>query len=490
MSKRDVLLRKRTQTLEQCRAQAQHEKGKLSARERISLLFDKDSFHEISAFASPSEEHPGDGVIVGYGRISGRTVYASFDDFSCLGGSVGRIHASKICKVMDLAGEAGCPFISVNDSGGARIDEGIVALNGYGDIFKRNVKLSGVVPQLAVILGPAAGGACYSPALMDAVFLCKPVSKMFLTGPDVAKAVLFQDYSAEELGGWNMHMEKSGVAHYAYDTEEECFSGVRKYLDYLLEPRLEKFRQPSGKELATLVPENSRKSYDMKSVIAELVDKDSFFEEKELYARNSITGFARIGGRSVGIVANQPLCYSGSLDYKAAMKIARFVQFCDAFRLPVITLVDVPAFMPGIDQERSGIIRHGAKVLFSYSNATVPLVTVILRKAFGGAYIAMGSKSLGADFVFAWPTAEIAVMGAEGAVSILHRRKIKDMSPDDVHQLEKEYREKYYTPYEAEKALLVDEVILPEETRDRIIASLEAIAEKKHSPVNHRNMPL
>jgi len=486
----ELLLAKRQSALGLDRAERQHRKGKLTARERIDLLFDRDTFQELSILSCPEKSLPGDGVITGFGKINGQTVYCSADDFTVLGGSVGRTHAEKKCRVMDLAYSSRCPYISLNDSGGARIDEGIVGLNGYGEIFRRNVKLSGVVPQIAVILGPSAGGACYSPALMDAVFMCKEHSLMFITGPDVTKAVIFEENTDEELGGWLLHSTESSVASYAYETEEECLESVRRFLSYLQIRKTDSSESETLSEVSNIVPENGRKTYDMTRLLSAIFDNDSLFLQKELFAPNVITALARIGGRSVGIVANQPEQLSGALDYKASIKIARFVQFCDAFSLPVITFVDVPAFMPGRNQERSGIIRHGAQVLFAYAQASVPLITIILRKAYGGAYIAMGSKSLGADFCYAWPTAEIAVMGADGAVRVLHKRELDKLSAEEIKALEEEYREKYSSPYEAERALLVDEVILPEETRDRIVGALDALKNKVHCSENHRNIPL
>ncbi len=490
MSSEELLAEKRNRALGLDRVERQHRKGKLTARERIDILFDKGTFQELSILSCPEGSKPGDGVITGFGKINGHTVYCSADDFTVLGGSVGRTHAEKKCRVMDLAYKSRCPYISLNDSGGARINEGIVGLNGYGDIFKRNVKLSGVVPQIAVILGPSAGGACYSPALMDAVFMCKEHSLMFITGPDVTKAVIYEENTDEELGGWQIHSTESCVASYAYESEEECLEGVRRFLSYLQLREVEPVKSETISDVSSIVPENSRKTYNMEKLLEALFDRDSLFLQKELFAPNAITALARIGGRSVGIVANQPEQLSGALDYKASIKIARFVQFCDAFSLPIITFVDVPAFMPGRIQERNGIIRHGAQMLFAYSEASVPMVTIILRKAYGGAYIAMGSKSLGADFCYAWPTAEIAVMGADGAVKVLHKKELDKLSAEEIKKLEDDYREKYSSPYEAEKALLVDEVILPEETRERIINALDALKNKVHSSENHRNIPL
>lgn len=490
MDAREILLEKRMSLNNEQRSARQRAKGKLTARERIALLFDKETFHEISAFASKRVDYPGDGVIIGYGTINGQTVFCSSEDFSMLGGSVGEIHAAKIVKIMDMAYDARCPYISINDSGGARIDEGIIGLNGYGEIFSRNVKYSGVIPQISVILGPSAGGACYSPALMDAIFLVKDISYMFLTGPDVTKSVLFHNYSASELGGWQMHMQKSGVAHYVYDSETECFDGIRKFLSYLFFRKQNTWTSCPSFLIQNIIPDNPRMIYDVKNLLEIVFDENSIMEQKALYATNVVTAFARVEGRSVGVVANQPNVLSGSIDYKAGMKISRFVRFCDSFNLPIITFVDVPAFMPGPDQESNGIINHGAKIIYAYSEASVPLITIITRKAYGGAYIAMGSKSLGADVTYAWPSAEIAVMGIEGAISILYRHEIKTMNREEIAALKQEYKANYSNPYQAENALLIDEVIMPEETRERISCALKMLENKPHNPILHGNMPL
>jgi len=476
------LISKRKERLEGASYEKQRAKGKLNAKERIDLLFDEGTFQEISLFSGENPKYPGDGVIIGYGKIDGKAAFCSSQDFSVRGGSLGRVQANKIITIMDYAYKAHAPYISLIDSGGARIEEGVVGLNGYGDIFSRSVKYSGKIPQIAVILGPAAGGASYSPALMDAVFLCKPISLMFLTGPEVAKAVLFQDYEPKELGGWETQVKESGVGHFAYEDEKSCLLGVRKFLSYIpsFNPDPVPFEEPDDK-IDSVLPKSARQSYDVRKIIASIVDKDSFFEIHDLFARNCVTGFARIGGGSIGIVANQPCVLSGSIDYNAAGKIGRFVKYCNKFSMPVVTLVDVPAFMPGLEQEKRGIIRAGAMMIESYCSATVPMVTLIMRKAYGGAYIAMGSKSLGADFVYAWPEAEIAVMGAEGSISILHRHEIKGMGDEEIEKLRENYEKEYSNPYHAEKAMLVDEVILHSETRDRIKKSLAILREKGKS---------
>lgn len=491
----ELLKTKRKSLIDEERLLKQKAKGKMGARERIELLFDKDTFHELFPFASTNESLPGDGVIVGYGKVDGRTVYASSDDFTVKGGTVGIIHAKKITRAMDLALSAHKPFISLIDSGGARIEESIFGLSGYGEIFKRNVALSGEVPQIAAILGPAAGGACYSPALEDFIFLAKEESLMFLTGPEVAKTVLFQDVKPANLGGWHVHGEQSGVAHFVTDSESECIKGIRKLLSYLPSSRYdtapqEKAREMGDADIAKLVPLSGKKAYQMTKVIEGIADKGSFLEVQSLFARNAVTGFARIGGESVAIVANQPMVLGGAIDYQASDKIARFVRTANAFHLPIITFVDVPAFMPGQEQEEKGIIRHGAKILFAYAEASTRMVTIILRKAYGGAFIAMGSKSLGADYVYAWPQAEIAVMGAEGAIQILHRKEFPTLTAEEKEEMLASYRTQYTNPYQAENGLFVDEVICPEETRERIIASLESLKDKPYAPVNYRNMPL
>lgn len=492
MPNSNILIEKRTQAFTKERNYKQESKGKLSARTRIEYLFDKNTFHEVSIFAGISPDKMGDGVITGYGKINGSTVFCSSEDFTILGGSVGQIHAKKIGNIMDMAFNAKCPYISINDSGGARIEEGIKGLNGYGEIFARNVKYSGVIPQIAVILGPAAGGASYSPALMDAIFLVKTISLMFLTGPEVTKSVLFKDYSPSELGGWEMHMKHNGLGHYVYEDEYTCLDSVKRFLSYVPNFGYKKTAKFSvhNIDITKIIPQNPRLTYDVKDILDAIFDKDSIFEQKMYFAQNVVTAFAKIEGQTVGVIANQPKYLSGSLDYKAAMKISRFVRFCDSFKMPIITLVDVPAFMPGIDQESNGIIAHGAKIIFAYAEASVPLITIILRKAYGGAYIAMGSKSLGADIVYAWPNAEIAVMGADAAVSILYRHTIKDKTPEERKLLESEYKKEYSNPYHAENNLLIDEIIFPEETRDRIIAALDMLKNKEHCCINHKNIPL
>ncbi len=494
MTKAEETLVDRRKALEDpaCSAR-QKAKGRMSARERIALLFDEGTFHEMFAFSCDDDgASPGDGVITGYGLVGGRTVFCAAEDFCTRGGTTGPVHAGKVCRILDMAASTGSPFISMNDGGGARIESGVDSLDGYGRIFRRNVRYSGLIPQIAMVMGPAAGGACYSPALMDAVFTVKSMGQMFLTGPAVTKSVLFQECSAEELGGWRIHAGTSGVVHHVSDTEKECIDAVRRFISYLPcsqendVPVIQPQRTPEG-----IVPEDERRSYDIMDVLEAVFDSGSIFEMKSLYARNAVTALARLDGRTVGVVANQPRQLAGAIDYKAAMKMSRFVRFCDCFGIPLVTFVDVPAFMPGVEQEANAIINHGAKMLYAYAEASVPMVTVILRKAFGGAYIAMGSKSLGADFVYAWPGAQIAVMGADGAVAILHGKRIRaGMAADERRRLEEEYKAEFYSPYPAHDSLLVDDVILPQETRDRLIASLDVLRTKKRDVTRHGNMPL
>ena len=443
--------------------------GRLSAYERILLLTDEGSFHEVHRFASGSSGKAGDGVITGFGTVDGRTVFISSDDFSVAGGSLGSVHARKIMDIMDRAFNARAPYIAIHDTGGARIEEGIRSLAGYGGIFRRNVEYKGKIPQVALILGPAAGGASYSPALMDAIFLSKKHARMFLTGPDVTKKVTFEEHTAEELGGWRLHMRESGVAHYAYDDEKSCIEGVRRYLSYYSDSSAETICGDQS-ALSAILPEESRKPYDMHRIIETIFDSGSIMEERAEYAQNAITALARLDGRTVGIVADNPMHIAGSLDINASYKISSFIDFCSGAGFPVITFVDVPAFMPGIGQESGGIIRHGASIIRSYVSASVPLLTVIVRKAYGGAYIAMGSKSLGADFVYAWPSAEIAVMGKDGAKEILRKKH------PDADEAELENYLPGMDPWSAENALQVDEVILPEETRERLTTALRALS--------------
>jgi propionyl-CoA carboxylase beta chain len=492
-------------------ANKQHSKGKLTARERIELLFDEDTFDEIDAFTrtAPAESNfgkvvtaYGDGVIIGHGKISGRTAFVYSQDFTVMGGSLGSVHASKIAKIQDMALKMGAPIIGIIDSGGARIQEGVASLAGYAAIFNRNVKASGVIPQISVIMGPAAGGAVYSPSITDYVFMTNKTSYMFVTGPNVVKEVLNEDVSFDELGGAEVHMKKSGVANFIYEDEENTLLGVKKLLSYLPSNNLENppiidaadHSMERDSSIAEIVPDDPNKPYDVKEVIKKLVDKDSFFEVSENYAQNVVVGLARLRGRTIGILANQPKVLAGTLDINSSTKGARFIRFCDSFNIPFLTLEDVPGFLPGIDQEHSGIIRHGAKLLYAYADASVPKITVILRKSYGGAYCVMNSKNLGGDFNFAWPTAEIAVMGPEGAVSILYRKELVDSEePAKLKkELAKRYREEIANPYIADEKGYIDEVIDPADTRKKLIYAFEAL-ENKH--VNrpsrkHGNIPL
>ena len=488
----------------------QHDSGKLTARERINALLDEGSFVEIDAFVThrctefgmDCVEAPGEGVVTGYGTVDGRLVYVYAQDFTVIGGSLGEMHAKKICKVMDMAAKMGAPIIGMNDSDGARIQEGIDALSGFGDIFFRNTVNSGVIPQISVIMGPCAGGAVYSPAITDFIFMVEKTSQMFITGPQVISSVTGENVTSEELGGADTHTSKSGVAHFKAANDEECIAKIRKLLSYLPANNLEEAPyEPTNDEinrlsekLTTIVPDDSGKAYDVKEVIAELVDNGDFFEVQEGFAKNIVIGFARMNGQVIGIVANQPKVMAGSLDVNSSDKAARFVRFCDSFNIPLVTLTDVPGYFPGVEQEQNGIIRHGAKLLYAFSEATVPKINVILRKAYGGAYIAMNSKHLGADIVMAWPTAEIAVMGPEGAANIIFKNDIKESSDPVTTRNEKiqEYRNKFASPYEAAKRGYVDDVIEPDSTRPRIIAALEMLASKRDSrpAKKHGNLPV
>ena len=491
------------------RVSDQHAKGKQTARERLEQFLDPDSFVEVGTFVQGDLKdastldiaNPGEGVVTGYGTVDGRLVYVFAQDFTVSGGSLGEYHAAKICRVMDLAARNGAPMIGINDSGGARIQEGVMSLDGYGNIFYRNTINSGVIPQISVILGPSAGGAVYSPALTDFVFMVDKTSYMFITGPQVIKAVTGEDVSAEKLGGAATHNETSGVAHFRAANEQECFAKLRKLLSYLPannldDPPLTDTFEPllPAQELAVLVPDDVNKPYDVVDVITRIVDGGDFFQVHEQFARNAVVGFARLGGRSVGIIANQAKFMAGCLDINSSDKIARFVRFCDCFNLPLITFVDVPGYLPGVHQEYGGIIRHGAKILYAYSEATVPQISVILRKAYGGAYIAMNCRALGADFAFAWPTAEIAVMGPEGATNIIYRREIeKEGNPNGVRaQKVNEYRERYANPYIAAARGWVDDVIEPAETRRHLLAALESLKNKheERPRKKHGNFPV
>ena len=490
------------------RIEKQHASGKLTARERLELLFDKGTFNEVDGliesriedFGLKDKKVPGDGVVTGYGKINGRTVFAASEDFTVIGGTLGEYHSLKICNVMDMALSVKAPFISINDSGGARIEEGISSLAGYSGIFYRNTKLSGVVPQISVILGPCAGGACYSPAICDFIFMNRNNSKMFITGPQVVKAVTGENVTAEDLGSADIHSTKSGVNHFVYDTDEQCLEGVRKLLSYLPSnneeyPQItESLYTKTCDDLQEVVPDNQRKIYDVKTVIDKLTDDDSFFEVQRGFALNIVVGFSRINGRSVGIVANQPNFLGGSLDCDSSDKAARFIRFCDCFNIPIISLIDVTGFLPGKNQEHLGIIRHGAKLLYAYSEATIPKVSLILRKAYGGAYIAMNSKNMGADIVYAWPIAQIAVMGAEGAVDIIFRRQINEAVDKTVERNNfiNEYEEKFMNPYIAAQRGYVNEIILPENSREKIISALDLLENKQSERIyrKHGNMPL
>ena len=494
----------------EARIEAQHKKGRLTARERIDLLLDKGSFREVDAFVEHrthdfdlhKQKFQGDSVVTGWGTIGSRLVYVFSQDFTVFGGSLGEVHAAKICKILDMAMKNGAPIIGLNDSGGARIQEGVVSLGGYADIFLRNTLASGVVPQLSVIMGPSAGGAVYSPALTDFVFMVRNSSYMFVTGPDVVKAVTHEDVTFEDLGGASVHAEKSGVCHVAGDNEADTLYLVRKLLGYLPQnnmedpPLVQTADDPlrMDQALDSLVPEAPEKPYDIKAAIRLIVDNGEFFEIHENFAANIVVGFARLAGHSVGVIANQPLVLAGVLDIAASEKGARFVRFCDAFNIPLITFEDVPGFMPGTDQEHHGIIRAGAKLLYAYCEATVPKLTVITRKAYGGAYCVMSSKHIRGDLNLAWPTAEIAVMGPDGAVSIISRKEIEE-ADDPVKKkaaLVAEYREKFANPYVAAQRGFIDDVIEPKETRPRLINALEMLQNKRDSnpPRKHGNIPL
>jgi propionyl-CoA carboxylase beta chain len=492
------------------RIKAQHAKGKLTARERLDLLLDKGSFMELDRFViqrsgDPSDlEHQtlGDGVVTGYGTLDRRLVYVFSQDFTVVGGSLGEAHAEKICKIMDLAMKNGAPVIGLNDSGGARIQEGVFSLGGYADIFLRNTLASGVVPQISLILGPSAGGAVYSPALTDFVVMVKNTGNMFVTGPDVVKTVTHENVTFEDLGGALVHASTSGVAHFAADGEEDAIFLTQRLLSYLPSNNMEDppFVRSEDDPLRTdealnaVVPEEPNKPYDIKDVITKVVDDGEFLEIMQNFAGNIIIGYARLDGRVVGIVANQPAVLAGVLDINASVKAARFVRFCDCFNIPIVTFVDVPGFLPGTTQEHGGIIRHGAKLIYAYAEATVPKLTVVTRKAYGGAYCVMSSKHMRGDINLAWPTAEIAVMGPDGAVNIVYRREITaSSSPDETKaKLVAEYREKFANPYVAASRGYVDAVIEPKETRPRLINALEMLQNKRDTnpPKKHGNIPL
>ena len=492
------------------RINQQHERGKLTARERIDLLLDKDSFHELDMFVThrardfgmEEKKFLGDSVVTGWGTIEGRLIYVYSQDFTVFGGSLSQVHSEKICKIMDMAMKNGAPLIGLNDSGGARIQEGVVSLGGYADIFLRNTLASGVIPQISAIMGPCAGGAVYSPALTDLIFMVKNSSYMFVTGPDVVKAVTHEDVSFEDLGGTSVHSKVSGVCHYVAESEADCLFLMRVLLGYLPQnnmedpPFVESNDDPLRSEIAldTIVPDSANKPYDVKDVIRLVVDESDFFEIQSDYAQNIVVGFARLGGHSIGVVANQPAHLAGVIDIDAAEKASRFVRFCDSFNVPLITFVDVPGFLPGTAQEHGGIIRSGAKLLYAFCEATVPKITVILRKAYGGAYDVMNSKHIRADVNLAWPSAEIAVMGPEGAVNIIFRKELSESSDPDKRkeELVKEYRDTFANPYVAAGRGYIDDVIEPRETRPRLINALEMLSNKRDTnpAKKHGNIPL
>jgi propionyl-CoA carboxylase beta chain len=492
------------------RIEAQHDRGRLTARERLDLLLDKGSFREVDAFVVhrtidfglDKRKYLGDSVVTGWGTIEGRLVYVFSQDFTVFGGSLGEVHAAKICKIMDMALKNGAPLIGLNDSGGARIQEGVVSLGGYADIFLRNTLASGVIPQISVIMGPCAGGAVYSPALTDFIFMVRGSSYMFITGPEVVKTVTHEEVTFEELGGADVHAETSGVCHVAADSEADTLYLIRKLLSYLPQNNMEDppFVVPTDDSLRqeealnTLVPDDPSKPYDIHDVIHPIVDNGQFFEIHEAYARNIVVGFARLGGHSVGIVANQPMVLAGVLDIDSSEKAARFVRVCDSFNIPILTFVDVPGFLPGTTQEHGGIIRAGAKLLYAYCEATVPKLTVITRKAYGGAYDVMSSKHIRGDVNLAWPTAEVAVMGPEGAVRIIFRKELAEAEDPEKREAElvAEYREKFANPYVAASRGYIDDVIEPSETRARLINALEMLTNKRDTnpPKKHGNIPL
>ena len=492
------------------RARRQHVQGKLLARERLNILLDSGSFveldrlrtHDCTDFGMEQQKFFGDAVVTGYGAIDSRLVYVYSQDFTVFGGSLSRVVADKICKVMDMALKNGAPIIGINDSGGARIQEGVDSLAGYGEIFQRNVMASGVVPQITAILGPCAGGAVYSPAITDFIFMLKTNSYMFITGPDVIKTVTHEEVSKETLGGAETHAGRSGVAHFAADSEKDCLLMIRDLIGFLPgnnqedPPFRPNFDDPlrRDKRLRSLIPDNPNRPYDMKELITAVVDEGYFYEVQAEFARNILVGFAHLGGRSVGIVANQPANLAGCLDINAAVKAARFIRFCDCFNIPVVTFVDVPGFLPGTEQEYHGIIRHGAKLLYAYAEATVPKVTVVTRKAYGGGYIVMASKHLRGDINFAYPTAEIAVMGPEGAINIVFRDELqKAAEPANAReQLIAKYRDTFANPFKAAESGYIDGIIYPEETRPTLIRALDMLKNKQdhHPPKKHGNIPL
>lgn len=486
-------------------SESQHKRGRLSAWERIEGLLDPGSFveldrfveHRATSFGMEGRRRSGDGVVTGYGTVDGRRVFVYSQDFSFMGGSLGEMHAKKICHVLDLALEVGAPVIGFHDSGGARIQEGVASLAGYGEIFRRNVAASGVIPQIAVIAGPTAGGATYSPALMDFIIMVRGMSMMFVTGPRVIREVTGEEVDEHALGGPEVHSTQSGVASLIVDSEEACFAALRRLLGYLPQnnlgdPPIYEALEPERRDLMGIIPEDPRRPYDVREVISGVFDRGSFFEIQPRYAENAVVGFARLMGRSVGVVASQPRVMGGCMSIDSSDKVARFVTICDAFNIPIITFQDVPGYLPGLDQERGGIIRHGAKVIYAYAEATVPKITIILRKSYGGAYIALGSRHLGADIVYALPNAEIAVLGAEAAVEILYRRELAE-DPTRRGELINQYRREFSNPYQAARLGYIDDVIEPSEVRERLITGLSALSHKRVRPYpykKHGNMPV
>jgi propionyl-CoA carboxylase beta chain len=513
MDKNQELIERRKNSMlggGQARIDKQHQQGKLTARERITLLVDEGSFHEIGQFVEhrsisfglDKQKFPGDGVVTGYGTIHGRLVYVFAQDFTVLGGSLAEAHAQKICRIMDAAMKNGAPVIGLNDSGGARIQEGVVSLAGYADIFYRNTRASGVIPQISVIMGPCAGGAVYSPALTDFVFMVEETSYMFVTGPNVVKTVTHEEVTSEDLGGAKAHAEKSGVNHFTAANDVECLKKVRDLMTYLpqnaneLAPNPDQFVFSSNKleSINSILPDNVNVPYDIRKVVDCVIDDNSFREVQEDFAKNIVVGFGRLEGKTIGIVANQPAALAGVLDIDASRKAARFVRFCDAFNIPLLVFEDVPGFLPGTDQEWRGIITHGAKLLYAFSEATVPRITVITRKAYGGAFDVMNSKNIGADLNFAWPTAEIAVMGAKGAAEIIFKHEISKADDPQAKWLEKEaeYGDMFANPYRAAEHGFVDDVILPSETRAKVIAGFKTLENKAEvlPKKKHGNIPL
>ena len=510
MNKRKVFEQrlKTLQNMEEMAVQKQHLKAKLTARERLNILFDEGSFFELNTFVEPAKSIKktqnayGDGVVVGRGLVQGRSVFAYSQDFTVMGGSLGYAHGMKIAKVQEMALKFGAPCVGLIDSGGARIQEGINSLSAYARIFHNNVKSSGIIPQLSVILGPAAGGAVYSPAMTDFVIMTNKTSYMFVTGPDVVKEVLNQDITMDELGGGNVHAEKSGVAHFVFEDEEHAIMQVRKLLSYLPLNNFDAlpvstdvdFNEERQDYLNKIVPDDPNRPYDMKEIINTLVDNNSFLEIHEKFAQNIVVGFARLEGKTIGIVANQPKAMAGTLDINASIKGARFVRFCDAFNIPLLVLEDVPGFLPGVDQEHTGIIRNGSKLLYAFCEATVPRITIITRKAYGGAFVVMNSLGIGGDFNFAWPTAEIAVMGPAGAIKIVNRAELT--AATDREKLEKEliekYKEEIANPFKAEELGMIDDVIMPSDTRRVLITAFDILSNKQYSQPErkHGNIPL